>query len=215
HITMKFNFFLSLFILAGFVASAQQQDISVFEQKKGDKNIIIARNIGKVSYLVTLDIHESGMEVTPGIKAQGVVPPGKMMQLATLTPKPGMAWTYGYDVSYEEFSGSSLPVSPPAPEVHEIPISKDSTLASIDSLIVFFKPGCSRCTSFRQMLHDKGITFTEVDMSSDNPAINQMWLDLQKQGFNGGTLRWPLVKKDGHLYWDIIDMNAFIEELQH
>ncbi|HZV43631.1 MAG TPA: hypothetical protein VFF90_04110, partial [Saprospiraceae bacterium] len=67
---MKTKFFLSGLLLLSVVARAQQKDISVFEKKDGDKNIVIARNIGKVPYLVTLDIHATGMVVEPGLKTE-------------------------------------------------------------------------------------------------------------------------------------------------
>lgn len=92
-----------------------------------------------------------------------------------------------------------------------------STADSIDStdLIVYFKPGCSRCESFLKMLKEKGITCTSVDMSTDDPRIPQLWKDIQAQGFNGGTIHYPIIRYKGKVTWDMIDMNAFIESLPH
>jgi len=90
----------------------------------------------------------------------------------------------------------------------------DVTADSSD-LTVFFKPGCTRCETFRKMLDEKCIPYTSVDMSTDDPRILQMWKDIQTQGFNGGTIRYPIVRYQGTVIWDMIDMNAFIESLPH
>src|SRR5678816_69619 len=111
---MKTHLIVACFFFFFFAAGAQQKDISVFEKKDGDKNIVVSCNIGKVPYLVKLDIHATGMNVEPGLKTETVVPPGFMKDLATLTPLPGEAWTYGYDVSYVQYTGEDA--SPSATE---------------------------------------------------------------------------------------------------
>ena len=39
---------IALFLLTGTVI-AQKEDIEIFEKKDGNKNIVVARNVGKVS----------------------------------------------------------------------------------------------------------------------------------------------------------------------
>jgi len=87
----------------------------------------------------------------------------------------------------------------------------DSTHST--DLIVYFKPGCNRCESFMKILDEKYIRYTRVDMSTDDPRIPQMWKDVQTEGFNGGTIRYPIIRYQGKVIWDMIDMNAFIESL--
>ena len=125
---------------------AQQKDISVFEKKDGDKNIVVARNTGKVPYLVTLDIHASGMIVQPGLKTETVVPAGYMKDLATLTPTPGEAWTYGYDVSYIQYTANTpspstssdvtISKSNEAPGPSPTANAKTATLLNVDLFII-------------------------------------------------------------------------------
>jgi len=80
-------------------------------------------------------------------------------------------------------------------------------------LTVFFKPGCTRCETFRKMLDENCIYYTTVDMSTDDPRIPQMWKDIQIQGFNGGTIHYPIIRYKGKVIWDMKDMNDFIERL--
>jgi glutaredoxin len=140
---MKAHLILSCFLLLNVAAGAQQKDISVFEKKDGDKNIVVA-------------------------------PP---------------------DTTADE--------------------NTKRTTADSTDLIVFFRPGCSRCEIFRTMLDEKCIQYTSVDMSTDDPRIPQMWKDIQIQGFNGGTIHYPIIRHHGIVIWDMIDMNAFIESLRH
>jgi len=93
----------------------------------------------------------------------------------------------------------------------------DFTSATTDStdLIVYFKPGCNRCESFLKILDEKCIRYKSVDMSTDDPRIPQMWKDIQTEGFNGGTIRYPIIRYQGAVIWDMMDMNAFIESLPH
>ena len=90
-----------------------------------------------------------------------------------------------------------------------------SAKADSTTLIVFFRPKCNRCESFLKMLIEKNISYTSIDMSTDDPRIPQMWKDIQTQGFNGGTIRYPIIRYQGTVIWDMIDMNAFVESLPH
>jgi len=90
-----------------------------------------------------------------------------------------------------------------------------SAKADSTTLIVFFRPGCSRCESFIKLLIEKNIRYTSIDMSTDDPRILQMWKDIQTEGFNGGTIRYPIIRYQGTVIWEMIDMNAFIESLPH
>ena len=92
-------------------------------------------------------------------------------------------------------------------------ISTPADSAHSTDLIVYFKPGCNRCETFLKRLDENCIRYTSVDMSTDDPRIPQLWKDIQTEGFNGGTIRYPIIRYQGVVIWDMIDMNAFIESL--
>ena len=73
---MKHIVILVAALLLHLTGFAQKNDIEIFEKKDGNKNIVVARNTGKVSYLVTLSINSKGMNVTPGAEVEAVVPAG-------------------------------------------------------------------------------------------------------------------------------------------
>ena len=138
------KYLLSVGVLLAFVLNgfSQAQDIEVFEKKDGNKNIVIARNIGKVSYFVTVSITAKGMDVTPGMKVQAVVPAGYMKEMATLVPRPGEAWSYGYEISFMEYTGqTSIPSSSdettgdtnPAPSTPSQPPLPTASSISLDA----------------------------------------------------------------------------------
>jgi glutaredoxin len=222
---MKTHLIVACFLLLNVAAGAQQKDISVFEKKDGDKNIVVARNIGKVPYLVKLDIHATGMNVEPGLKTETVVPPGFMKDLATLTPLPGEAWTYGYDVSYVQYTGEDASPSAtepasvsPIPEVktNTPPAPTTSTKTEVDKneIVIYSKPGCSRCAFVKKNLTEKGIKYREVDVTSGVPEVNDMWMNLRHGGFSGESVTMPVVKLKGQLHYNIKDLQAFVNSVE-
>lgn len=211
------------------IAIAQDQDIQIFEKKDGNKNIVVARNIGKVSYLVTLSIQASGMDVTPGIEVEAVVPAGFMKELATLTPRPGQAWTYGYDVSFVEYTGQAIKAAPKAePEsTPEAQPSSSGTTAKISAstpspstgqsdaaVVIYTQEGCGRCAFVRKEMTAKGITYREVDVNSGTPEVNEMWKKLREGGFNGDSVTMPVVSLKGKLHYNIKDLQGFVDGIK-
>ena len=206
---------------------AQQKDISVFEKKDGDKNIVVARNIGKVPYIVKLDIRASGMLVEPGIHTETVVPAGFMKDLATLTPKPGESWTYGYDVSFVQYTANA-PAQPPVDDssasnvtiskTDNAPVSTPATTSQTEvdksEIIIYSKPGCSRCAFVKKSLTEKGIKYKEVDVTSGSPEVNDMWMNLRHGGFSGESVTMPVVKVKGQLHYNIKDLQQFVNDIQ-
>ncbi len=208
--------FLTLFLIAtsGFT---QPKDIEVFEKKDGNKNIVMARNVGKVSYLVTLTIEATGMDITPGIKVEAVVPAGYMKELATLEPRPGEGWSYGYEVSFIEYSGQlpkpSAQAVPPAAAAAATTTTSSSEIADAP-IIVYTQVGCGRCSFVKKEMKAKGITYKEVDVNSGTPEVNDMWMQLRQGGFTGDSVTMPVVKANGKLHYNIKDLAAFVNELQ-
>jgi len=204
-------------------AIAQENDIEVFEKKEGNKNVVFARNTGKVDYFVSISITAKGMDVTPGIAVEAVVPAGYMKQLATLTPRPGEAWSYGYDVSYMEHTGQEVksPSTPSAqtgstgtPSIGATPSPAPKAELSSAPIIVYTQVGCGRCSTVRKEMKAKGIVFEEVDVNSGSPEVNAMWKNLRDGGFTGNNVTMPVVKVNGKLHYNIKDLVGFVDGLK-
>ena len=197
---------------------AQQKDISVYEKKEGNTNIVIARNIGKVPYLVTLNIRATGMDVTPGLKAEAVVQPGYMKEVARLTPQPGVGWTYGYDVSYIQHvanTDQSPKTETAKGDEKGVEAAPVAEAAQIDPnlIIVYSKPGCGRCSFVKKGLNEKGVKYKEVDVTTTDPMVNEMWKNLRDGGFSGESVTMPVVKVNGKLHYNIKDLNKFLTDI--
>lgn len=219
---MKHMVILVAALLLHLSVYTQKNDIEIFEKKDGNKNIVVARNTGKVSYLVTLTINSKGMNVTPGAEVEAVVPAGYMKEMATLTPRPGEGWSYGYDVSFTEYAGeplktpSSAPGQPEAPNTSStIPAAPVTPKAELSSapIIVYTQAGCGRCASVKSQMKAKGITYEEVDVNSGSPEVVNMWKQLRDGGFTGESVTMPVVKVDGKLHYNIKDLNGFVSSL--
>lgn len=227
-----FSSMLCLVFLIGSIC-AQDQDIQIFEKKDGNKNIVVARNVGKVSYLVTVTINATGMDVTPSMEVEAVVPAGFMKEMATLTPRPGQAWSYGYDVSFVEYTGQpvkSMPIATPKNEIQSTettprvaqttPPSQvasnptGSTATAASPLVIYTQEGCGRCAYVKKELTAKGVAYKEVDVNSGVPEVNTMWKQLRDSGFTGDNVTMPVVSVNGKLHYNIKDLSGFVNGIK-
>lgn len=219
---MKHTVLLVAALLLHLSVFSQKNDIEIFEKKDGNKNIVVARNTGKVSYLVTLSINSKGMDVTPGANVESVVPAGFMKEMATLVARPGESWSYGYDVSFTEHAGEPLktnpsgpgPEAPATPTITSVSPSTPKTEFSAAPIIVYTQAGCGRCSTVKSQMKTKGITFEEVDVNSGSPEANNMWKQLRDGGFTGGSVTMPVVKVNGKLHYNIKDLTGFVNGLK-
>jgi glutaredoxin len=220
---MKHMVILFAALLLHLSGYTQENDIEIFEKKEGNKNIVVARNTGKVSYLVTISINSKGMNVTPGAKVEAVVPAGFMKEMATLVPRPGESWSYGYDVSFTEYAGEPLKTNPSGPGQPEAPNTPTTTAPappapptelSSAPIIVYTQAGCGRCSSVKSQMKAKGIVYQEVDVNSGSPEVNNMWKQLRDGGFTGDSVTMPVVKVNGKLHYNIKDLTGFVSSLK-
>lgn len=234
---------LSIFtlFLIGSTGFSQKQDVEVFEKKEGSKVIVMARNTGKVEYSVELIITSKGMDVLPSSKVTTSIPPGFMKEMANLTPKPGESWEYSYDVTITQSTGQPSPkasssptkvspsATPTATQTREAnsPTSTTTTTTTIEpapappspelskaDIVLYSKPGCSRCAFVKKQLTSKGISFEEYSTASESPEINSMWAGLRNSGFTGGSVTMPVVRANGKYYYNIQDMQGFVDKLK-
>jgi glutaredoxin len=220
--------FIALFLFTSF-SKAQKQDIDIFEKKEGSKVIVMARNTGKIDYTVSIDITSTGMDVAPSNKVEKIVPSGFMKEMAYLTPRAGESWEYSYNVSYVKSSGvgvmqTQTPATPEPKEVQKTPTVLKPNLPpppppptrnlSTADIIVYTKPGCSRCAFVKKQLTSMGIAFEEYSTTSQSLEINNMWAGLRSSGFSGGSVTMPVVRAKGKYYYNIPDLQGFVDKLK-
>jgi glutaredoxin len=217
---MKRIFLLLLAFTAFGSAFAQQQPITVYEKKEGNKNFIMARNTAKVAYQVTVVIESTGMDVLPGKQIEAVVPAGHIVEIATLQPKPGEAWSYGYEVSFMETPAATPGVTvidgdgTTGPTTDTESRNKPATPKLSDARIILYsKPGCGRCTAVKKQMDDRKISYEIVDVNSTSPEVNNMWKQLRDNGFTGDSVTMPVVRVDGKYHYNIKDLTKFVSEL--
>jgi len=228
-----FTFFLLL--STGF---AQKQDVEVFEKKEGNKVLVMARNTGKAEYSVALTITSKGMDVTPSSKVETTIAPGYMKELANLVPRPGEGWEYSYDVTISQSIGKTSPNAGTSPikattsptqtrEENSTTATTKTTTTTITpapvppaeelskaEIILYTKPGCGRCSYVKKQLTSLNIPFEEYSTNSTSPEINSMWAGLRSSGFTGGSVTMPVVRVKGKYYYNIKDMEGFVNDLK-
>src|SRR5687767_5371472 len=132
---------------------AQKPDIEVYEKKEGDKVILMARNTGQSDYHVKITITSNGMDVVPAAVVEAKIPGGYMKEMATITPRQAVGWSYEYDVAITQTvtKTTAKPAAPTTttaqkPEATSAaPTQKAATLdpsLSTANIILYAKPGC-------------------------------------------------------------------------
>ena len=227
-IIMKLYTLLLATLLFSHSGFAQQNDIEVYEKKDGNKNIVIARNTSKTSYMVTIVINATGMDVTPSTTVEAVIPGGFMKEMATLVPIPGEGWSYGYEVSFVEYIGeapkSNTVTKSSTPEKNttlsqsgttaKAPATPAATNLTTAPIVVYSQAGCGRCSFVTKEMQAKGVKFVEIDVNSPSPEVNNMWQKLRDGGFNGDSVTMPVVRVDGEYHYNIKDLAGFVSALK-
>ncbi len=231
---MKLYTFLLAILLFSHSGFAQQKDIEVFEKKEGNKNIVVARNTSKLSYMVTVVVNATGMDVTPSTTITAVIPGGYMKEMATLVPKPGEGWSYGYEVSFVEYEGelpksnktttptnttpTTTPSVPSSPSqtgtTAKPPVAPTQASLTTAPIVVYSQAGCGRCSFVKKELNTRGVKFVEIDVNSTSPEVNNMWQQLREGGFNGDSVTMPVVRVNGEYHYNIKDLSGFVAGLK-
>ena len=216
-----------LFALVSFTSFtiAQKPDVEVYEKKEGDKVILIARNTGQSDYNVKVTIRSTGMDVVPASVVEAKVPGGYMKEMATITPRQSIGWSYEYDVAITQTitKTTAIPAKPVSPAVQKPATAGTTTVEktpapdpslSTANIILYAKPGCGRCTIVRNQMNDLGIEYFEVNTQSTSPEVANMWSQMRSQGFAGGSVTMPVVRVNGKYYYDIKNLQEFVSNLK-
>lgn len=204
---------------------AQKPDVEVYEKKDGDKVVVIARNTGQSDYNVKVTITSEGMDVSPSSVVEAKIPAGYMKEMATITPRPGATWSYGYDVAITQTVAKTTAIlaTPVAPTGQKPaaagttttskPAAPDPSLSTA-KIILYAKPGCGRCTIVRNQMNELGIEYFEVNTQSTSPEVGNMWSQMRSQGFPGGSVTMPVVRVNGKYHYDIKNLQEFVNNLK-
>ena len=220
--------FLSFLFMVGLLSTAfsQKSDIDVYEKKEGEKVFVYARNTGEAAYHVKITITAEGMDVLPSMIVEAELPGGFMKEMATITPRPGEPWSYGYDVAITQtvtkptpekpgFTSTAATTTKTQPGIVTPAAAKTATSTLSDAAIVLYaKPGCGRCDLVRKNMNTLGIKYLEVNTESKSPEVNNMWSQMRAQGFPGGSITMPVVRVNGKYHYDIKDLQGFVDKLK-
>lgn len=206
---MKLLFSLLSLLLFQNSTFVQAQDIQVFERKDGKKNIVVARNIGKTGYTVTLKVTSTGMKVTPSETVEVQLPAGTMKDMVTIEPIPGQTWSYSYEASYQEIVANQPKATTGVPTT----AGNAPSILPEEAMIVYTKEGCGRCAMVKKDLTSRGIEFTEVDVNGTSPEVAHMWDQLRSVGYAGASITLPVVRLDGKYHYNIPDLKSFLSKI--
>jgi glutaredoxin len=193
----------SLFVLLSFTTllSAQGKDIELLKEENGNIITYFAKSMTRETVLLELNITGSGFTTSASMPVK--------LELKGFEKKEAVVITMGesasYNVSYKVMKGGKPGVSTAKSDVPRPELDK--------GIVVFSKDGCGKCTYAKNTLKDKGKTFTELNISSNDADAAYMWEKLQAAGFSGGSVQTPVIMIDGKVHFNM-DLKLFLADIK-
>jgi glutaredoxin len=198
-------FFILLVAMIPFVLNAQK-DVQLFEKEKNGNIIIYAKNLSKTDLKIDLRIESTGLNLSNSISHKQVLKGGSTEEVITLTPTPGLAWSYKTSLSYSPVNDDGTWNETKGGK------QKNKGLTEARGVVLYTKPGCGRCKQARNYLADEGIPYKEVDLSRRTDDTDAMWSALRAQGFAGESVKTPVIQVNGRLYYEMQNVSDFLDE---
>lgn len=225
---------ISVFIFMLFSFSSFAQNAIELVEEKTDKGIVLtAVNTTDQSVEVILTLNSSGFGLKKEEKFVEVIDAKAKIEMVTLVPMPGRNCTYSANVAYS--SKTEAPVTQRVTTTRKTtttsaPVAKQSTPAAKKQvaqkakpenpmtgkkgIVVYSKNGCGRCDYVTKYLSDNNIPFTDLNITTDKEADDQMGKVLFANGFKGGSFTTPVITVDESVHYNIKDLKSFLAKLK-
>jgi len=151
------------------------------------------------------------------------IPAGGEVDLITLIPRPNRQYSYSVNYKYTTSKTRTVNVTEnrTTPESHAVEVVTEKEIASPivetpiqkDGIVVYSKAGCGRCEYVTNYLKANGIPFTDLNITDDRSANDQMSRVLFASGFKGGTFKTPVITIDGEVFYNIPDIKKFVSDI--
>jgi len=158
--------------------------------------------------------------------------PKETKEIVLLKPKPNSNYSYSYKVKYKVSQTVTLESSAPVvAEADNSPQeSKEATSKSVEkkvsnktsnnldidnSIIVFSKSNCGRCTRTIEYLKTNNIKFTEKSITKSKKNRKELNNHLFESGFKGGSFSTPVIVVDGKVNYNIEKLDTFLSKLKN
>lgn len=80
-------------------------------------------------------------------------------------------------------------------------------------LIIYTMKGCSRCEFSVNFFNTNNVQYTELS-TSDDSSNSEMWNKIRQSGkWKGGTIKMPVIIKDGEVFFSIENLEEFLENI--
>jgi glutaredoxin len=188
-----------------------QKDVQLFEKQENGQIVIYAKNVSKQDLKIDLRIESSGLNLSNSMPHTQILKAGTTEEAITLTPIPNMAWSYKTSLSYTPVDNKTdYSISTESPK-HK----GKKPLTESNGIVLYTKPGCGRCKQAVNHLQKSGTQYREVDISERSSDVDAMWLALREQGFEGSSIKTPVIQINRKLYYQMQDVDAFLEKMGH
>ncbi|WP_378176997.1 hypothetical protein [Aquimarina sp. SS2-1] len=187
----------------------QDKTVYLVEDVQKKRTIIYVKNDTDSDKSVFLKITPTGYRRSAQRPIIKNIPANSKEEMLILIPLTDVESSYTYDlVVNEELENIDAKQQKGKPK--EIPPQTVSQY----KLFVYTAQNCVRCDSLKQKLNDKKVQFLEVDIDSKNNLLSPVfWRKMNEEGYTRENIELPFVKKDKKLYYPILSLDEFTEEI--
>lgn len=215
---MKYYFISFFLFFIAFVKPlvGQSQDIKppveLIEDKQPKRWNMYVQNHSDIEYEAFLLVRGEGFRRSADRPVIKKIPPKSKVLMITLIPLKGVTPTYTKIFTYEEQlqsiskrKGASLERE--EDHVNLLPVSPNQ-------LTVFTEKDCEKCEYLINHLTKNRIRHRLLDVKKNSKVFDLMWSHLKDSVSGGVVVKLPVIMRRDKMYFDIFNMEHFIQNFE-
>jgi glutaredoxin len=205
------KFKLGIILLTFFASTSlysQEKDLEILQEQNDNIILLVAKNNSTTKTLrVELDLKATGYKVTKRPPYDVVVKPQSRTEIVHLIAKSNEDKSISFNVKYIVLESPNMgqtlirDYKNPNPETVKI---------HPESLALYTKQSCARCSTLKEILKDQNITFKEYKLESEE-SVTLLWTKLNTKGVNVNTVNTPVIEMMDRILYKLDDIDMFIK----
>lgn len=189
---------------------SQIKEVEILSKESKDGIDLYARNNSSDTVEATIDVQITGFKRTKGSNPAVIkLVPGVEVYFSSLIMPSGIECAYQTSVSYKKTGPKTIKEAGEGTARRFTSIQLNPVKVN-----VFTQDGCGRCAFVVNYLETNKIPYTELNTTIHSPNQDLMFDQLEKAGFKGNSIKMPVVVFKDKTYYDIKDLEKFVEGLK-
>lgn len=198
----------TLALLFAVLSSFAQEHVKILKTQIDGGTKIYAKNLSEneVNLSITFELVNANMDKQQPVEAS--IPANDSILVTTIQQtNKNEKWSYKIQYSYT-IKTPKLATT----DILEHPSIQAATIIDTNTLVVFTKNGCGRCNLTINHLNSNNIKYTEYNTSNDANNL-ALWKTLEAAGFEGNTIKMPVIISNNETFYNIKDLVGFLKTL--